>query len=193
MCRTREIAGGWERFWITYGHTVAWRLTNSTTGGEKSYSFIEDVRVKISASQKRRMSDPEARARIGAANKIVMANPEIKAKMIASVKVALAKPEVRAKMSDAAKHRPPISDETREKLGAVNRGKKHKPFSEEHRANLRKAWKTRPPDSAETRAKKSAANKGRKLSAEHRAKLIESNKKRAKKRSNDDYKQLPLL
>ena len=67
--------------------------------------------------------------------------------------------EAKAKLSDKLKGRT-FSAETRAKQSAVQKGKKHGPFS------------------AETRAKMSAASKGRTFSAETRAKLSDSLKGR---------------
>jgi hypothetical protein len=56
--------------------------------------------------------------------------------------------------------RPPLSPETRAKIGAANRGRRHGPVS------------------AETREKIAASKRGRKLSAEQKAKLVAANRSR---------------
>ncbi len=58
-----------------------------------------------------------------------------------SKKVYVRSEESRAKMHEAAKHRPPISDETRAKMSAAHRGKK---LSKEHIEALRKSNIGRP-------------------------------------------------
>jgi len=63
------------------------------------------------------------------------------------------------KMSEAAKARPPVSEETKAKLSELHKGK---PKSEEHKAKLSQAAKNRPPISEETRRKIGEASKGRK-------------------------------
>jgi hypothetical protein len=75
--------------------------------------------------------------------------------------------EARARMSawQTGLKRGPLSDETRAKIGAANKGR---PVSDDTRSKRSFLAKNR---TAEHRAKISAANTGRKLSAEHRAKL----------------------
>lgn len=76
-------------------------------------------------------------------------------------------PEVRKKLSEIAKRRPPISEETRARLSAAQRGRKQSPESiAKTRAALLGA-----PKSAETREKLSKALKGRKLTEEHKRKI----------------------
>jgi len=92
--------------------------------------------------------------------------------------------ETRKKISEGVSKRPPISDETREKLSAARRGKSHSdetrekmsaakigiPKSPEHIAKV--AEKRRGTHHTEhARAKMSAAHRGKTLSPEHRAKI----------------------
>jgi group I intron endonuclease len=68
--------------------------------------------------------------------------------------------ETRAKMREAHKSRPPVSEETRLKIGAKHKGKT---ISEEHKNQLREAVKHRPPrtNTDETKQKMSEAAKRR--------------------------------
>ena len=120
------------------------KLANMTNGGQGmgGRKVPEETRAKMRAAAIER-------------NK----NPEYIARLVASITAAWARDPDRAKRQGLAMqeriHRPrgPLSTETRAKISAANKGKKH------------------PPMSAEARAKISAACKGRKLSAEHIAKI----------------------
>ena len=68
-----------------------------------------------------------------------------------------------------------MSPETRAKLSAAGRGRKHSPESRAKMAAAHRGVKRSP----ETIAKMSAANKGKKLSAEHRAKISAAGRGRA--------------
>lgn len=75
--------------------------------------------------------------------------------------------ETRKRMSDSGKKRPPMTQETKDKIGAAHTGRT---FSEDYRAKL-SASNMGVKRSAETCAKVSAANKGRKMSIETREKM----------------------
>ena len=70
-------------------------------------------------------------------------------------------------------------EETRVKLSASNKGKKRKPFSEEHKAKISAAMKGKP-KSEEAKMKLSAVMKGKHLSEEHKAKISSFQKGRPK-------------
>ena len=76
--------------------------------------------------------------------------------------------ETKMKMKEAAKNRPPISDETRQKLSQKSKGRKG-PW----------AGKTMPD---EIKAKMSAARKGRKMTEEAKAKMKEAAKLREQRK-----------
>lgn len=91
--------------------------------------------------------------------------------------------EHRRKLSEALKGRPsPFkgkrhSAETKRKISKAKRGRKLKPFTEEHRRRLGKVNKGRR-RSEETKRKLSEALRGRCLSEEHRCKISEAGKGR---------------
>lgn len=99
---------------------------------------------------------------------------ETKAKMSA---VKRLNPEkTRAAMSIARAARPPISNETREKLSACHKGRM---VSAETRVKLSNALKGKPgkPMAVKTKQALSSSNKGKPKSAEHRAKIGAARKK----------------
>ena len=92
--------------------------------------------------------------------------------------------ETKAKMREAWKNRPPMSEETRQKIAQSNKGKGH-PHTEEEKRKISEAQKGKPrpyasrPRSEETKRKLSEAKKGVKrgpLSEEWRRKISEAGK-----------------
>jgi hypothetical protein len=76
------------------------------------------------------------------------------------------------------------SEETREKIGAANKGR---PVSEEHRAKIGSSNKGKT-HSEETKAKMKATRKGRTISAEHRAKLSAAQRGRPRKPLSEEHR-----
>jgi hypothetical protein len=95
--------------------------------------------------------------------------------------------ETKQKLSIAGKNRPPMTDETKAKIGNSNKGKicseetrnkiknanTGKPISDEtkEKIKLKRAMQVSKPHSEETKQKMSLAQKGRKLTEEHKQKL----------------------
>jgi len=63
-----------------------------------------------------------------------------------------------------------------QKMSEAQKGKKRKPFTEEHKRKMSKARKNRPPHSEETKKKMSEAKRGKKMSEETKKKMSESGK-----------------
>lgn len=95
-----------ERWWISFGRSEGWPLTNLTEGGEglSGMVFSQEHRAKISASNKGRRLTEETKTKLSAVAKGRRLSDDHKKKLLAS------RPTV-------------VSEETRKKLGAVHRGK----------------------------------------------------------------------
>lgn len=96
-----------ERFWIAYGRSCGWPLTNLTDGGD-------------GWSGRRHSAD--ARARLRAASLGRRQSPETVAKRVAKNRGQKRSPETRAKMS-AWQIGKKLSLETRAKISAARRGR----------------------------------------------------------------------
>jgi len=148
-----------ERFWIAY-YRMGGNLLNVRNGGGGSSPehFTEEIRAKISASNRCKKHKPaslEARAKMSEAQRGRKHSPETKAKISAAL--------------IGKKHTP----EHCANSGAALRGKKIGPRSPVYIAKLI-AFHTGRKRSQETCARISAAKKGKKhgpLSTEHRAKI----------------------
>ena len=138
------------------------RWINASNGGHEfaaSGPHSPEHRAKISAAQKRRLSDPavrakaglaflgkqhsnETRAKISATKKGKPLSAEHCAKVSASMVGRTFSDEARAKIS-AAKTGKAFSDEHRKNMSAVRLGKQRKPHSDETRAKMKAAWELR--------------------------------------------------
>lgn len=96
----------YERWWIAYGKTQHWYLTNSTAGGDGIHNPSKETRHKISAWQTGRTLTESHRANISKGGKGLLRSEE-----------------TRKRMSAASKSRPTISEETRKKIGLASRGR----------------------------------------------------------------------
>jgi hypothetical protein len=178
-----------EMFWIQHYKDLGAKLTNSNEGGLGGHNVSDEVRVKLSATQKGRKRSAETRAKMSAAKQKM--SDETKAKMSISRTGKKLSKEHHAKML-AAITRKKCSAETRAKISAANKGKIRsiesiekartsntgKKRSAESRARMSVA---RQNISDETRAKLSFAAKN--ISDETRAKLSNSQKLRHAKRN----------
>jgi hypothetical protein len=112
-------------------------LRNLTDGGEGQSGLHEEGRKKISLALKGRIISPEWRNKLSRTLKARAIRPSIEA--CRNGGKTSCTPEHRRKLSEAAKHRPPISEETRQKLRAllgdrkIHLGHKH---SEETRRKM---------------------------------------------------------
>lgn len=107
-----------ERYWISYFRSVGCNLTNMTDGGDGVVGYNADVRAKMSAARRKRVTTPETRA-----------------KMSASMTGKTHTEEARTKISAAHKG-VPLSDAHLEALSVSHRG--FKP-TDATRAKLRAA------------------------------------------------------
>jgi hypothetical protein len=110
-----------ERKWIAEMRARGCRLLNFTDGGERGYTYPDEVRAAISAAirgKKRRPMSDEHKAKISASQK------------------GSKKPWSSARFVELNKSRAgiPLSEETKKKLSEI--GKQHV-MTEEHRENLR--------------------------------------------------------
>lgn len=101
--------------------------------------------------------------------------PETRKRISASHTGIKPNEEARQRMSEAAKQRPPISEETRQKFVAHMTGRKMGPLSDAHRQAISVVHKGKT-ISEEHRMALSRAHKGRPLSEEHRRKKSEAAK-----------------
>jgi group I intron endonuclease len=177
---------------LAFGYNIA-----PTAGSSRGVKHSAATRAKVSAALKRRETKPETRAKrsltllghsvsedarrkIAAATRGKQLSDEHKAKVgAASRKIwetrdRTVSAETRAKMRLIALARPPMSAETRAKVAAASRGRKH---SDEIRAKIAAANAGHAVSPA-TRARIGAANSGRVHSAEHKAKNAAAQRKR---------------
>lgn len=118
-----------ERHWISILGTLTPNGFNLTTGGDtvcgKQHSLETRGRIATAARNRApRQQSTETKEKIGQAHTGMTRSPE-----------------ARSRMSDAVKNRPPVSPETRAKMSAARKGKKHSPetkakMSESRRARL---------------------------------------------------------
>lgn len=93
---------------------------NCTTGGLHR-TYTEDTTQKISATVKELWEDPAMKERLMKNRKYLPASAETRKKRSIASKIMWKSPGFRAKMHKASKNRPPISDETREKMSKGKR------------------------------------------------------------------------
>ena len=108
-----------ERWWIAFARAWGCRLTNLTDGGEGTPGWVpsKETRAKLSLTQHRRWTDPEARARKSAAMRKYFEAPEARAKNSAAMRKVKSLPESR-KQHSAALRRYFESPEARAKNSA---------------------------------------------------------------------------
>lgn len=128
---------------------------NMTEGGERPPPMTDKQRKAISAALVGHVRSPETRLKMSQARMGKKLSPE----RIAKMKGRKISDEARANMraGQARRCRGNLSDETREKLAACNRGRKHSPESIARSAAARRGQKV----SDEVRARQSAAAKAR--------------------------------
>lgn len=100
-----------------------------------------ETRRKLSEAGKGHIVSAETRRKLSEATK--NSSPELVRKRADARKGFKFTEESRRKMSESQKKRPPISDETREKLSKAALGKKRGPMSDEQRQKLSEAGKRR--------------------------------------------------
>jgi len=124
-----DIACWWEKRWIKAlkdsGHTIV----NGTSGGDGLVNPSEEVRKKISESQKRRFQNPEQIKMLSERAKGRTPYNKGKKAEELGLKKWKHKPETIEKMKIIAKKRG-VSEATRKAQKAAVTGKKRAPFSE---------------------------------------------------------------
>lgn len=161
-----------ERFWIVTLGTLRPHGYNMTEGGEGTRGFVysESARAQMSERMRRVWEDPVARAKIMAAQKNVPKTAEHRAKIGAGNRGQVRQPlseEHRAKIGKGQigrKH----SEETKAKIAAGNRGKT---VSGETRRRISEA-KQGFRHTEESKAAISATLTGRKRTDAQRAKMV---------------------
>ncbi len=149
------------------------------------YTRTEDERRRMSESRKGRKVTEETRKKMREAIRKPLSE-EKKAAKSAKLKSRVFSDETRKRMSESARRKPPVSEETRRKLGNIRRGRKHsveakKKISKSNKGrvnskeSIAKAKETRKwyRPSEETKAKIGAAGIGRKPSEEVRKRIRE--------------------
>jgi hypothetical protein len=137
-----------EVWWIAYGRSSGWPLTNITDGGDDNPMYHAEVKSRVSHSARLRFKDPEVKAR----------------------HLASYTKEVRATMGKHGDDHPAKRPEVRAKIGEAVRLRSQNP---EYIAKLRAAHLGKR-TSAETKAKLSKINKGRSLKLTPEQLLIKS-------------------
>lgn len=107
-----ECNGDWqerERFWIAYGFSEGWPLTNIGSGGEGNDSAAwrriwsdPNNLAKLSDAMNKRLADPSDMASWKAAMKAGNSTPEAKAKWLATMRGIWDDPEWKARRSQRA-------------------------------------------------------------------------------------------
>lgn len=115
-----------EKYWITFGRSQGWPLTNISRGGNGIGTHREDARAKLGVTKKGKQLTPECCAKISAALVGHSVSLETRARISAAHKGKPRKkltPEHRAKMGVANKGKK-LSDVTRVRMSVAQKGKK---------------------------------------------------------------------
>jgi hypothetical protein len=179
---TPEKAPERERFYIKKLRAMGFELTNATDGGEGLLNPALEIRAKISAACKGRITTTEHRKNLSDALKGRVMTDEWKEQMSIAKKGKHLSPEHCAKLSEAGKRNTehagrfavghdawntgvPMTPEVRERLRVANIGRKASP---ETRLKMSIAQSNKSP---ETLAKISASSTGRRHTPEAKAKI----------------------
>ncbi len=163
-----------EKYWInryhSFNHDIGYNNTPLSMGGKRINPMSKETRAKISKAHKGRIKSPEHLKNIGNSNKGRL--PWNKGK----TGYHIHSQETKKKITEILKNRPPVSNETREKLRIANLGKTH---SLETREKLSKLGKERPgrPHSQETKDKLSKLHTGKIVKNSTKEKLSKINMK----------------
>jgi len=98
---TDDLLNEREEWWIALGRAWGCRLTNLTDGGGgiSGYVFTAEQRAKLSASQQKRLAEPEAREKNRAVQRVAQARPDVRSKKSAALRETWSSMERRAKQS----------------------------------------------------------------------------------------------
>lgn len=120
---TQDEANDAERYWISWFKSENCRLVNSTDGGDGVYNPTNDVRAKISDSNKRRKATDVTRAKMREAHLGKKHNEDTKLKISNSTKGHVKDSVWREKLSKANKgKRHSHTAETKDKIANSRRG-----------------------------------------------------------------------
>jgi hypothetical protein len=132
-----------ERKWIAEMRARGCRLLNFTDGGERGYTYPDEVRAAISAANKGRKKGPlsaETKAKISASLKgreITPGNGKFFAALNVKRKGIPLSEETKAKLSENAKKRG-MTDEHKQKISAASRARAGQSrFTKEQRADIK--------------------------------------------------------
>ncbi len=169
--RTKEWIDKFKESRKNYSHTkeTVEKILNSRKGYKHSEETKEKIRLAHIGKPKHKWSKEQIE-RLSKSMKGRVVSSETRLKLS---KVNIGKKhtdETRKKMVDAWSSRGPMSDETKLKIGIANKGKKRPPISEETRNKLRISHLGKT-FSKETREKISIGNLGKKHSAESKIKI----------------------
>lgn len=167
-----EDSSWYEMWWIAYGKSCGWKLTNKTNGGEGTYGYrhTEEAKNKIAERSRNQSSEQVEKHRqrmIG--KRYALGNKhteEHKAYMREKQTGRIVSKETREKLSESRKHII-ITDEWRTNISKSMKGKQHwlgKKHTEESKKKISEAKKGQ------------SYGKGRKASDETRRKLSESHR-----------------
>jgi len=147
-----------------------------------------ETRIKISNKLTGRTISNETRNKLSISNcgktrtHIQVVSKETRKKISISNTGKSPSLETRIKMSESAKNRPPITEETRQKISTASKGRTIIVL-DETRKKMSISAKNKPKMTSETKQKISNSTKGKKMSLETRQKI--SNKLKGRKLSND--------
>lgn len=184
-CETNKIICRKEKKWIRFFGIK--NLTNLTYGGDGVAEHTEETKRKISVANKGSHHTEEAKRKISLAGLGRKHTEESKKKMSDKLKLAW---KTRSRI---------FSDETRKRMSIGMKGKKKKPFSEEHKRKLSEArmgvkpWNTGlklGKMSEEQKRKISIANTGKVQTEEAKMKVSIANK--GSKRSEEVKKKMSI-
>jgi hypothetical protein len=163
-------------------------LHNRTDGGEGmcGYKHSEETRKKIGEIGKGRKCKDETRKKLSEASKNRVCIEETRKKLSAS-KTGKNNPMYGKTPSEETKIKMSKANKGNSTCG-WNKGKKMKPFSEEHKRKMGEYAKNRSEEHrkklSESAKGRKSPNKGKKMSEEHKRKIGEANKRRWEERKN---------
>lgn len=115
-----------------------------TVGSAKGYKYGPETLAKLSRAHSLENMSAETRQRRSEGAKRQWADPEKRERTRAAIKAKMNTPETRAKMAIVNENRPPISEETRERMRQAAKNRKRTPMTEETKAKISAAHMGKP-------------------------------------------------